>query len=489
MKKLIFSYASSSSLVLAISASVYAGDYSPTSPLRPSAGLFNDWLRKDNPYMSAWDIGAQVRLRYEIRDNFAIAGTAGSADFLHNGRDVDNSYFLHRIKPHIGYTAPWYSFYIEGRASGTTGDDRDPNPESDGPIDLHQAYVTVGNHKEFPVSAKLGRQELSYGDERLIGAFDWNNIGRVFDAAKLRWQNSWFAADVFSGRVILPRDNHFNMPNDYDWFSGIYTSTKAIPKQTTEIYLLSRNTSAKSPAANSPSGPNGPSARDIYTLGVRMKSNAGELGPWDYTFELMGQYGHFNDTATPALSDPSLEHQAYAFVALGGYTFAKAPWTPRLGLEYDFASGDSNPTDNKHETFENLFPTNHKFYGYMDLVSLQNIHDVRLTSSLKPLPRITLLAEAHAFWLADTHDSFYTVAGARRGGLGPTAGNTYGINPGYSSFVGSEVDLVSSYAFSPQGMVEVGYGHFFRGDYIKQSLAAVGSADANWVYLQTRFNF
>ena len=51
--------------------------------------------------MAAWDIGVQVRLRYEIRDNFAIAGTAGSADFLHNGRDVDNSYFLDRIKPHI----------------------------------------------------------------------------------------------------------------------------------------------------------------------------------------------------------------------------------------------------------------------------------------------------------------------------------------------------------------------------------------------------
>ena len=76
---------STSALVLAISASVYAaGDYSPTSPLRPSAGLVNDWLRTDNPYMAAWDIGAQVRLRYEMRDNFGIAGKAGSVDFLHN---------------------------------------------------------------------------------------------------------------------------------------------------------------------------------------------------------------------------------------------------------------------------------------------------------------------------------------------------------------------------------------------------------------------
>jgi Alginate export len=480
---------SSSALVLAMSASVYAGDYSFTGPVRPSAGLVNDWLRQDNPSMAAWDVGVLARLRYEIRDNFGIAGSPGSFDFRQSGADVDNAYLLYRIKPHVGYTAPWYSVFVEGRFSGSTGDDRNPNPESDGIFDLHQAFVTIGNHKEFPLSLKVGRQELSYGDERLIGAFEWNNIGRVFDTAKLRWQNAYFAADFFSGRVILPRDNHFNMPNDYDWFSGIYTSTKLIPKQVTEVYLLSRNVGAKSLAANAPTGPNGPSARDIYTLGVRAKSNPGEFGGWDYTGEVMGQYGHFNDPTTPLLTDPSLEHIAYAFAFLGGYTWRDASWTPRLGLEYDFGSGDSNPTDNKHQTFENLFPTNHKFYGYMDLFSLQNIHDVRLITSAKPLPRISVVGEAHSFWLANTHDSFYTVAGARRGTLAPTPGNSYGINPSYSSFVGAEIDVVANYAFSPQGSLEFGYGHFFRGDYVKQSLSAIGSADANWFYVQTKFAF
>ena len=476
-------------LVLALATCVSAGDYSPTSPLRPSAGLVNDWLRKDNPYMSAWDIGTQVRLRYEVRDNFAIAGTKGSVDFLHNGTNVDNAYFLDRIKPHIGYTAEWFSAFVEGRSSGSTADRRNPNPESDGVFDLHQAYVTVGNHKEFPLSVKVGRQELSYGDERIIGAFGWNNIGRVFDAAKLRWQTPWFGADFFSGRVILPRDNHFNMPNDYDWFSGMYAGSKLIPKQLTEFYLLSRNTSAQSPNAIAPGVPGAPSARDIYTVGLRMKSNPGEFGPWDYLGEFMGQFGHFNDPALPATSDRSLEHLAYALVVNGGYTWTDSPWTPRLGFEYAHASGDGDPHDNKHETFENLFPTNHKFYGYMDFLSLQNIHDVRLMTSVKPLPRITLLGEAHAFWLADTHDSLYTAAGARRGGITTTPGTGYGINPQYSSFVGSELDFISTYAFSPQGTIELGYGRFFRGDYLKDSLAKVGSADANWFYAQLNYNF
>jgi Alginate export len=482
-----------SGLVLAMSAAVYGGDYSPTSAVRPSAGFFNDWLRQDDPYMAAWDIGAAVRLRYEIRDKFAIAGQAGSMDFRDHGADVDNAYFLQRIKPHIGYTSKWFSAFVEGRSSGSTGDDRHPNPESDGPIDLHQAYVTLGNHKEFPISLKVGRQELLYGDERVLGAYNWNNIGRVFDAAKVRWQNSWFAADFFTGRVIIPDDNNFNMPNDYDWFSGVYASTKLIPKQTTEFYFLSRNTANGSTNVNGSVPPllNGPPARDIYTMGLRLKSAPGEFGPWDYAGEFMGQFGHFNDPAL-APARQSLEHRAFAIFAGGGYTWTRQAYAPRIGLEYNFASGDSDPRDGKHETFENLFPTNHKFYGYMDFVSLQNIHNVRLTSSFKPLPRLVLEGNYHAFWLADTHDSFYTVAGARRGGINPTVGGTgYGLNANYHSYVGSEVDLVATYAMSPHATLEAGYGHFFAGDYVKQSLSssAFGAVDANWVYLQTQFNF
>src|SRR5215211_1564253 len=95
-----------------------ASDYNPMKPVRPSAGVINDWLRKDNPSMAAWDIGAQVRLRYEIRDNFGILGSPGSVDFRETGADVDNAYFLHRIKPRIGYTAEWFNVLVEGRSSG-----------------------------------------------------------------------------------------------------------------------------------------------------------------------------------------------------------------------------------------------------------------------------------------------------------------------------------------------------------------------------------
>jgi hypothetical protein len=367
---------------------------------------------------------------------------------------------------------------------------RGEGPESD-TIDLHQAYFTIGNHKEFPLSLKVGRQELSYGEERLVGAFAWNNIGRVFDAAKVRWQNPWFGVDFFTSRVVIPEDDEFNVNNDYDWFSGFYATSTKIPKHLLDVYFFSRNSSQQAIAAEpSPQFPQ-PSARDIYTLGFRIKSKPGELGNWDYTVEAAGQLGTFRDRRLGATSD-RLDHEAYMAVVQGGYTFADAWATPRLGFEYAYGSGDSDPTDDKHETFENLFPTNHKFYGYMDFISLQNIHDVRGILQLKPHPRLSVAVEGHGFWLADTHDNFYNVGGAPRGGAATTPlGNGYGLNPGYDSFVGTELDVIAGYALTRFAQIELGYGHFFVGDYIKQSLSAAthGSRDADYFYAQLNVNF
>jgi Alginate export len=463
--------------------------YAPPPPLQPFPGFLNDWMRKQDPYLANWDISGAARFRYELKENAGFTAPGSGADFRKGGVDNDNSYFMNKVLARVGYTAKWWSFLVEGRNSGTTGDDRNPNAESDGPVELHQAYFTLGNHKEFPLSLKVGRQELSYGDERLVGAFAWNNIGRVFDAAKARWQNSWFSIDAFTSRIVLPDDNNFNMGNDYNLFSGAYLTTKKIPRQTTEFYFFFRNDGPGSTTANPASFPPfqvpAPFARDIYTVGLRLKSSPGDFGNWDYTVESAGQLGNWKPTALSARQD----HQAYMAAFNLGYTFPEAFGTPRLALEYAFGSGDSEAGDNKHETFDNLYPTNHKFYGYMDLLSLQNIHAVRPIFTIKPHPKVSVALEGNLFWLADTHDRAYNVAGLPRGGTVPTPGNGFGINPNYDSYLGSEIDLVAGFSVTKFAMIEAGYGHFFRGEYIKQTWSAIGSQDAGWFYLQTMVRF
>ena len=119
----------------------------------------------------------------------------------------------------------------------------------------------------------------------------------------------------------------------------------------------------------------------------------------------------------------------------------------------------------------------------MDFFSWQNMHNVRFTASAKPLKGLSITADYHLFWLAETEDFFYAASGAARN----TGG--YSRNAGNDSFVGSEVDLVATYKVSTFGVLQAGYGHFFRGDYVKESLTATGSKDADWVYVQAVLNF
>ena len=259
----------------------------------------------------------------------------------------------------------------------------------------------------------------------------------------------------------------------------------------TELYFFSRNdgigsASLQDPVSFPPFQMAAPAARDIYTLGGRMKSGTNEFAGFDFTVEGAYQFGNWKGT----LTGDRQEHEAYAFMANAGYTFEEAFGKPRVALEYAYASGDGDSTDNQHNTFDNLYPTNHKFYGYADYLSWQNLHDVRAIFQMKPLPQLSFALEGHLFWLADTADSLYNVGGAGRAGGGVGTGTGFNRNPSYDSFVGAEIDFVAGYAVNKFTALEAGYGHFFTGDYVDQSWEnAGGSADADWVYIQTVIRF
>lgn len=494
-------------------------DWGITSPVTPSpAGWFNDYLRQDDPYMNAWNLGVFYRARQEIKLNGGFTASGSLADFR-TDVDNDNDYLLQKVMPRVGYTGEWFEVFVQGRGSFATGDERsmsgngvltvDPvtgavltsgavgpegSPEQDGPFDLQQAYINIGNHKEFPVSVKLGRQEFLFGEQRLVGALAWNNIGRQWDGVKARWQTEWFNAEVFGSFLVVPDDNNFNESNEHEGFSGVNITTKLLPKTITELSFWARNVGVEANDGALGSTPvpfRPPEAQDIYTAGLYIKQSPADWQNLDFGLQLYGQFGNFRDFRTPAA--PRQNHEAYAAVAAIGYTWKESSFSPRVGIEYSFGSGDDDPTDGEHNTFVHLYPTGHLFYGYADFSSLQNVHNVRLQSSMMLTPRIKLALEGHVRWMATVNDNFYNVGGLPRGGItfqAPGArGTTYGINPDAGSFLGSEVDFVMTWQMNRYTVFEAAYCHFFRGDYIKDSLARVGSQDADYVYLQAVFNF
>jgi len=506
-------------LALFTAAASVRAQYVPSVPAAPFPGYINNYLRNSNPYLNAWDIGVNARGRFEDKDGAGFNYSGSNADFRQNGNGLtnnnNNKYYITRIMPRIGYTAKWWAFLVEGRSSSSWGDNRgalnvlpaDANKpgrslaENDSDLNVHQAYVMIGNHKEFPLSLKIGRQELVYGDQRQLGNFRWNNNARTFDAAKIRWQNKFFGVDMFTGGLVYNDNHNFNRShiND-DHFSGAYFNFPTISRNNiTEAYFYSRNVTVgsatvdvdpnKNPDAGVAAPFRNPAKQDLYTAGLRFKSKPLAYGPWDYCMELMHQFGNRATTGPTALSAavasaPRLQQRAYAAVIQGGYTWTESSWQPRLGLIYSYASGDKNPNDKTSQTYQNLFATTHLHYGYMDLNSLQNLDDIRLAFTGKPTPTTSFALEGHLQYLDRKTDSWYNVAGVARSGGTANAGNGYAISPSFSRNVGEEVDFVTSWNFLPSAQIELGVSHYYRGNYIKQSLRTLGSKDASYCYVQ-----
>jgi hypothetical protein len=195
-------------------------------------------------------------------------------------------------------------------------------------------------------------------------------------------------------------------------------------------------------------------------------------------------------TVAAAKAAPRLDQNAWAFILQGGYTWKDVPLTPRMALIVSAASGDQNSKDKDSETFQNLLPSNHGLYGMMDLSSLQNIVDYRFNVTAKPTSTTSVALDVHQQYLETTNDYWYNVAGVPRNTAGAAVGSGkgFGINPSYSSDLGQEVDVIGGWTVHRGLLLEAGLGHFFRGDYVKQSLRVVGSKDATYCYVQATLN-
>src|SRR2546425_4309092 len=150
-------------------------------------------------------IGGEARVRYEIRINSTFGGGLN--------RNSNESAASHRIRVNVGYDlTPDVSFFAqiqdariwgnEGLAGGSgIGAVSSANQSTTG-VDLHQGYIQLKNVLVPGLSAKIGRQEIIYGDHRLFGNFNWSQIGNSFDAVRLTHSMPIADVDLFWARIV-----------------------------------------------------------------------------------------------------------------------------------------------------------------------------------------------------------------------------------------------------------------------------------------------
>ena len=427
-------------------------------------------------------------LTFDLEGRWRMEARSNTFDFNSGARALtDDEFLLERLRIGLLYKpCAGFKLYVQGQDSREFFSKRPDIPtalgaEGNDAFDLRQAWMEFGDAKAYPLTLKIGRQPLAYGDERLLGGFEWNNVARTFDAAKLRWEEKTWALDAFAGSVVdvsdvgqFDQSDLFNGREKHrdEVLSGLYGTTTALGPQTTDLYVLHLHQELAGGNTN------------FFTLGTRMRSKPGAFSTvmvegkkkpvgFDYSGEFAFQTGKLNKSGVVR------DLQAYALNAGGGYAFDVAG-TPRVGVAYSYATGDKNSADASWDGFQNLYPTNHKFYGQMDVFSWQNMHDLEANFKVSPSKSVTLKSEVHAFWLATNKDAWYRANGTTA--VRPLNAAAKAAN----SFAGAEADFTATWSVSKPVQVEAGYSHFFAGSYLKGTGA---QSDADFTYVQLKVSF
>ena len=377
--------------------------------------------------------------------------------------DSDDGYGLTRTRLELGVRpVSWLNFGIQAQDSRAPG--IRPALSNSGavrdPFDLRQAYAEIGASRSA-ASLKVGRQALIYGDSRLIGAPNWSNTSRVFDAVRLQVRGSGAKLDLFSASVVRNDPNRrLNRSVEGEYLHGLYGSLESvIPGSTLEPYLLWQT---KSSVVNEL---NAHGDLDRYTLGFRAWGKG--LGPWDYNAALVRQWGQVAGS----------DIQAWAYYAELGYSI-EARLNPRLYIHYNFGSGDKDSQDGRFGGFVNLYPTTAFLYGRANRVGWRNHKGLRLGSEFKPHSKLTLLLEFHSFWLASKTDALYSAGG--QVSVAPPPGGARDAK------VGNEVDAVFTVPVTDNFSLGAGLAHMLPGPFVK---ANTPGHPFTYSYLFTSYKF
>jgi len=202
-----------------------------------------------------------------------------------------------------------------------------------------------------------------------------------------------------------------------------------------------------------------------HSIGFQLQKPAREW--FDFTAAFIGQTGHYGKDKIRAFGSNSAI----------GLTFP-AKWRPRLAGQFTWGSGDRNPADGIHGTFDGVFGgADINFYGDLNLFFWANLRDCEWDFHIQPGRTMKLMFEHHYFTLDQARDAWYTtgMAALRRdiaGHSGTALGNE--INVRFSWQPVKEMELLA------------GWGRFLSSDFVK----ATGSANpASGFFLQTAYGF
>lgn len=429
-------------LVLVICAT--AADQTPDPPLDSVAPVIQlnrklpSWVRIDGQYRSRIEqFGNQtfkpVRDTHDL-SQLRIKLTITPTDWLQLVGEMQDARVL--SNKHIGNVPPYQDTW-----------------------DIRQAYVQFKYPGEERFDAVVGRQMLSFGEERLVGPSDWLNQGRTFDVARVDLHDGNLGLTLFASSVVVARDGVIDHHIQGNNLHAAYGSMK-FSNATIEPYVFWRLAPGKIKLNENA----GRGVLNEVTIGARIVGKV--PGAFQYDVEM--------DKQTGSLGPDSISSWA------GHWNITKpldVRSKPHPFVEANYASGTHDPTSRTWSTFDQLYPSSHNKMDFADQVGWKNIVQFRSGVSESPLQNWTFTETYENFWLASARDALYGSSGA------PVVQS---LNGTAGRHVGQELDLLAVWDW--QKIVDVGFGYcrLFTGTFLNH---VTPGKDYNYPFFFLAYHF
>ena len=345
-------------------------------------------------------------------------------------------------------------------------------------VDVLQVYVLLGRATTATARApevQIGRFTMELGSGRLIAQEAYRDVTRTFTGAKVRWPR--VGSGALTAFAVLPvatlpdgQDGllHNRIELDAQYFNqkfwgAIYEPERLWLRYRGEVYFYALG-------EHDDPGKRETRDREMWTAGVRLFRPA-TVGAWDIDVESAWQRGRAR-ASTAATDRSGLNVSSRLLHLHAGHTFARN-WSPRVGVEYDYGSGDADPADGQWNRFDGLFghrrvelaPTS--IYGAL---GRENIDTVGVRLSVIPSTRTDAFAVYRVVRLAAAADAF-----ANTGVRDPTR------RSGRDG--GQQIDLRLRTWIKP-GVVrlELGATHLIAGHFLQVAPNATREGDTTFFY-------
>ena len=474
-----------------------------------------------------FSLTGQLRVRTELRDGYGTLETIGSKPAFLTSQ---------RARLNFNYQSSKLIFHASVQDVRVWGADASTINNADGTrLMVHEAWGELvfankadSSFKHSPVqyfAVRIGRQELVYDDQRLLGNLDWLQQARRHDAIVFKLLDNGWQADLGAA---------FNQNTDAFNYNGTYYTPDNVPAYVKDSkgnlapvpagYLPLVNATGLSARTGSPSFVIAPSTNGDnqdykamqYLYGAKQWSNTrisallftDEFGKYklDSTKNIAGNdtgyiYGrHFNQPGinarvtggallTSALDGHAgtLRLQAGAYYQTGhdrdglnlsaymttlSLTYAPGPIATTIGWDY-MSGNNAFSTSTTNHRFDPLYGTPHKFWGYMDYFYAGT---GSATGGLNnPFAKAKYTSHNSRFLLELCYHYF---------GLAADQKDIKAAK--VSRYLGSEVDAVAGYKLNKFTTVEGGLCGMWATssmEYAKGITPGTARRNASWAYL------